>query len=298
MVKKGTDRFMNKKKRKQNRVIMISAGAMLLLSVFLLVIIKGKEYQEMKQYEALRQNVTDEAGASEDAAKTSETQEAVETVQTEPETDAINTEPLKWYDAYAKAPDASIDFSELQAVNPDVYAWIRIPGTEIDYPIAHCDAEEAFYLDHDINGNSSSSGMIFTDTYNSNDFSDPMTLIYGHNMKNGSMFAGLHAFRDSKFFQEHDTVRIYMDGIELDYRIYDCFVAQNEHILAENDFHDALIFTKYFEKLSKMRDLRANFREDMEVGFTDRVITLVTCIGQNDKRLFVQAVLQEPESHE
>ena len=56
--------------------------------------------------------------------------------------------------------------------------------------------------------------MIFTDTYNSKDFSDPMTLSYGHHMKDGTMFAGLHAFGDSNFFKGYHTVRLYMDDKE------------------------------------------------------------------------------------
>ena len=301
---------MSKKKRKRNNAIVIAVGVVLLLSVILLVIIKGKEYQERKQYEALQESVTGEtekvsetaqdvtAVSNSDSIDSGEMASLDDDSTAADSTEGLEQEDTNWYAAYAKEPDRSIDFGELTAVNPDVYAWITIPGTKIDYPVAHCDAETAFYLDHDIDGNKSSSGMIFTDTYNTNDFSDPMTLVYGHNMKNGTMFAGLHAFRDSKFFQEHDTVKIYMDGIELDYRIYDCFAAPNEHILDQNDFHDALVFTRYFEDLSQMRDLSANFREGMEVNFTDHVITLVTCIGQSDKRLFIQAVLQEPDDNE
>ena len=113
-----------------------------------------------------------------------------------------------------------IDFASLTAQYPDVYAWITIPGTRIDYPIVQHPSDNGYYLNHTVDGRKRIEGAIYTENYNSKDFSDPNTLIYGHNMKNGSMFKGLHKYKDRKFMEEHDEVLIYQDGRVLKYKIF------------------------------------------------------------------------------
>ena len=96
-------------------------------------------------------------------------------------------------------PANPINFKAAQADNKDVCGWIQVPGIDvIDYPIMQSDAEtdDNFYLDHDSNGNYRDYGSIYIQKLNHNDFSDPNTLIYGHDMLNGSMFGELRKFRD------------------------------------------------------------------------------------------------------
>lgn len=262
-----------------------------------IAILLYKNHKTKKEYEALREQVLSESNESSEVEEAS-VEEPTDEDELMPEDIITDTEEVvegPWYEDYARIPDKEVDFEELKSVNPDIYAWITIDGTAIDYPIAHCDEETAFYLDHDVNGNSSKAGMIFTDTCNSNDLSDAMTLIYGHNMKNGTMFRGLHSFRDSEFFKEHDTLKIYMDDVELDYKIYDCFVSKNEHILKMYDFSNTIGFYQYIENLEGTRDLSANFRDGMSMAVNDHVLTLITCVGDTSKRLFVQCVLTYPD---
>ena len=113
-----------------------------------------------------------------------------------------------------------IDFASLQAQNPDVYAWITVPGTNIDYPILQSDGYNSYYLDHTLNGESSPEGSIFTENYNSKDFEDPNTVIYGHNMKNGSMFQNLHNYQDRDFFDNNRDVIIYTPDAIRHYKIF------------------------------------------------------------------------------
>ena len=114
-----------------------------------------------------------------------EIREEVGTGQPEPE-----PEP----EPEAPAVEIPIDFASLQARNPDVYAWITVPGTQVDYPILQSASDNGYYLDHTIDGEEKPEGSIFTENYNSKDFEDPNTVIYGHNMKNGSMFRTLHDY--------------------------------------------------------------------------------------------------------
>ena len=94
-----------------------------------------------------------------------------------------------------------VDFEELQKINPDVYAWIQIPGTNINYPILQSVTEaDDYYLNTTIDGKTGYPGSIYTEKYNSTSFTDPVTVIYGHNMKEGTMFADLHKYTDKTFF--------------------------------------------------------------------------------------------------
>lgn len=284
------------KKEKSSRglvIVGIIAAMVLVISIAAVVMIKYHSYKANKQYEDLQNQMINDVTATPETTPDDITEEIEATVS------PITEEPteIRWNDQFIKTPDQEVDFDELQAINSDVYAWISIPGTKIDYPIAHCDQDDAIYLEEDINHQKSAYGMIFTDTWNPNDFSDRMTLVYGHNMKDGSMFAGLHAFRDSQFFDEHDTIKIYMPEGELDYKIFACYTAKNEHILANNNFADDVAYLCYIEDVKNIRDMSANIR-DMEISTEDRMITLVTCINDQSKRLFVQAVLQEPGANE
>lgn len=291
---------MNKKNTRKNGqgflIVGVVAAMVLIGSIVAIVMIKYHAYRANQTYEELQSQMTTEVIPEVTLSNTEPVKEEPP-VQTEADIAKEQTDTDLWDAAFIRTPDKEVDFTKLQNVNQDVYAWITIPGTEIDYPIAHCDKDDAIYLEQDINHQKSAYGMIFTDTSNTNDLSDRMTLIYGHNMKDGSMFAGLHAFRDSKFFNEHDTIKIYMPEGELNYKIFACYTAKNEHILEKNNFADDVAYLCYIEDVKSMRDMSANIR-DMEIDTDDRMITLVTCIGDQSKRLFVQAVLQEPGSDE
>lgn len=82
-----------------------------------------------------------------------------------------------------------IDFASLWNLNPDVYAWIDVPGTEISYPVLQSAEDISYYLEHTIEGEKTLPGAIYSENYNSKDFSDYNTILYGHNMRNGTMFA-------------------------------------------------------------------------------------------------------------
>ena len=102
-------------------------------------------------------------------------------------------------------PANPIDFEAIQAENPDVCAWIQIPGIDtIDYPIlrSSADMDDNYYLNHDIHKNQAFAGAIYIQKLNHKDFSDSNTLIYGHDMLNGTMFGKLRKFRDKEFFDK------------------------------------------------------------------------------------------------
>ena len=190
-----------------------------------------------------------------------------------------------------------VKFEELQAVNPDVYAWITVPGTDIDYPILQHASDNTYYLMHNIDGSYGYPGCIYTENMNSKDFTDNNTVIYGHNMKNGSMFAQLHKFEDPDFFKENREVLIYLPDEVLHYTIFAAHIYDDRHLLYSFDFADPEVYQKYLDSIFSTRDMSANIDKDIIVTTDDQIITLVTCIGsQPSNRLLVQAVLTDREA--
>ena len=190
-----------------------------------------------------------------------------------------------------------VKFEELQAVNPDIYAWITVPGTVIDYPILQHASDNTYYLMHNIDGSYGYPGCVYTENMNSKDFTDNNTVIYGHNMKNGSMFAQLHKFEDPDFFNENREVLIYLPDEVLHYTIFAAHVYDDRHLLYSFDFTDPEVYQKYLDSIFSTRDMSANIDKDITVTTDDQIITLVTCIGsQPSNRLLVQAVLTDREA--
>lgn len=109
-----------------------------------------------------------------------------------------------------------IDFDALRAINPDVVAWIYVPGTYVDYPVVQTTNNE-LYLDHNFERSWCAAGSIFLDAGASSDFSDIDTYIFGHHMRSGAMFGSLVLFRDASFAQRHNTIHIYTP---IDSRVY------------------------------------------------------------------------------
>lgn len=197
--------------------------------------------------------------------------------------------------AVEKSGDVKIDFNALKEQNQDIYAWIVIPGTIADYPVVQkMDAEDLYddyYLNHTIDFVEGYPGAIYSQAVNSVDFTDSVTVLYGHNMKDGSMFGCLHEFENRDFFDENHMVIIYTQDYTFTYEIF-----------AEVSFSDALITYEYdFSNLEEVRryldDVRkcdGYFNDNVEVTENDNILTLSTCFdNQDSKRFLVVAVLTE-----
>ena len=98
-----------------------------------------------------------------------------------------------------------VDFKALKKINPDIVAWIRIPDTSIDYPVVQGN-DDSYYLTHTFKKAEHVAGAIFLDSDNNADFSDDKNIIYGHNMKDGSMFQGLHKYENEQYLETHNKV--------------------------------------------------------------------------------------------
>ena len=270
--------------------------------VVISVIITCVQVYRQKQAEAEMESLVDSVAAS---VETSQTQsEEVIASQTNPvqDQDAVTDLPTDLMlasdiqaltDKGVPIPEKEIDFADLQEnVNPDIYAWIYIPDTQIDYPVLQHPTDNYYYLEYNLDGSKGYPGCIYTEDYNEKDFSDPNTVIYGHNMKNGTMFAGLHKFEDSEYFEEHPYVYVYTEDRLFAYEIFAAHESGNEHILYNNDFSDSYVFAKYLAEIMTGRTMNGNIREDLSVTADDRIVTLSTCVANRpEKRYLVQGVL-------
>ncbi|MBR4073604.1 MAG: class B sortase [Clostridia bacterium] len=190
-------------------------------------------------------------------------------------------------------PDNPIDFAKLEKQNDEIIGWLNIPDTIIDYPILQSgiDTKEDFYLDKDINKKYKSAGSLYIQKMNYDDFSDPNTIIYGHNMLNGTMFGTLKRFRNSGYFNNHDTMYVYIPGHILTYRIYSAFIYDDRHILNSFEFYNKESYEKFLSETLDPVSMTRNVRKGVEVTTEDKIITLSTCTSRATERYLVLGVL-------
>ena len=201
--------------------------------------------------------------------------------------------------AETELAELPIDFEGLWEINPEIYAWIRIPDTKIDYPILQHEGEDqGYYLTRDIYGENSQAGSIYTEYYNRKDFTDPNTLLYGHNMKNGSMFHNVRYFAEREYFDEHEDLYIYVPGKILKYQIITCYEYDDRHILGSFDFSDEEVFAEYLEEIMNPRSMYTMVREGVELTTENRIVTLSTCVANkpNNRRLLQAVFVEEIEA--
>lgn len=187
-----------------------------------------------------------------------------------------------------------INFDYLKEQSEDIIGWVTVDGTIIDYPILYDTSFNLYYLKHNYVGTTTDYGSIFVLSENADDFSDFNTLVYGHNMPDGQMFAQLHKFRDSSFFEEHGEIIIYTPGRKLTYQVFAAYRTDNLNIIVNNDFSTEELQEAYIERIYTHTDL-ALFKPEYPVSASDRIVTLSTCIGNPDFRYVVQGVLVSDE---
>ena len=193
-------------------------------------------------------------------------------------------------------PDVSpinVDFDGLLRQDSDYAAWIFNPTTVINYPVAYTDNND-YYLDHNItDGSYNASGTLFMDCRGKSDFSDMNTIIYGHNMKNGSMFASLHSYGEEGYYEAHPFM--FISTPDKDYRLdlIAAFVTEPTSFAYIRNFDSDVQFLGYIENIKSLSD----FDSDVEVEADDHVVSLSTCTYEvDDGRYVVVGKLVELES--
>ncbi|AYE33762.1 class B sortase [Clostridium septicum] len=163
-----------------------------------------------------------------------------------------------------------LDKSMLE-VNNEYRFWIKVENTNIDYPVAQ-GKDNDYYINHDFNKNENISGAIFLD-YRNNFINDLNTIVYGHHMRNETMFNNLVKFKDSNFFNENNKIKIIYDGKELEYKVFSVYVIDDKNNYLITNFNNNNEYNNYIKEI---RD-RSLYKNDVEVTDKDKIITLSTC---------------------
>ncbi len=197
----------------------------------------------------------------------------------------------------AEKVDKPIDFEKLWETNEDIYAWIRVPNTNIDYPVLQHKTDDEFYLHHNIYGKYEYAGAIYSEKRcNSKDFNDKNTMLYGHNMTKGYMFENLHKFQNVEFFRETSEFYIFTPQKKLTYKIVSAFQYNNYHIMFSFDFTTESGFQEYINTIKNPGYSNVNVREGVEVTTNDKLVTLSTCLGSGKQyRYLIVGVLSDVE---
>ncbi len=216
--------------------------------------------------------------------------------ETVPAEEAAEAERLALLEQY-QVPDKKIDFAALQSEqNKDIYAWVTVPGTSVDYPVLQHPEDSDYYLEHNLDGTKGRPGCIYTQLMNSKDFTDRHTVLYGHNMSNGTMFNTLHYYEDPMFFAEHPYVYVYTPEAVLVYQVFAAYEFTSVHLLVGFDLSTDENYESYLHNVFTMSGMNNNFNTELDGELTaeDRILTLSTCVsGKPDKRWLVTAVLRE-----
>lgn len=186
----------------------------------------------------------------------------------------------------------TIDFTKLWERNEDIYAWITIPGTQVDYPVLQHPADDAYYLNHTLEGMSGLPGSIYSEKVHLKDFSAAQTVLYGHNMKNGTMFGSLHEYEDAAFFKEYPYVYIHLPERTLVYQIFAAVQFSNAYLPIYRNYEEEAGFTAYVEEL---KSAPGQADREIKVPYGSRLLTLSTCIGNDADHRFLVAAVQVEE---
>ncbi|WP_394883285.1 class B sortase [Clostridium baratii] len=192
------------------------------------------------------------------------------------------------YEKVREVKNNSNNFSEeLIKRNEDYKMWIEVPNTNINYPVVQ-GKDNDFYLNHDFNKKESSSGAIFMD-YKNNIDKDKNIIIYGHNMKNKSMFQNLMKFKDEEFWKENNKIILTIDGKTYEYEIFSSYISNAKDIDLKTNFENDDEYLKYIDDIKK----KSIFHRDMNIKSNDRIITLSTCsYEKDDARMIIHGRLK------
>ncbi|WP_022760876.1 class B sortase [Butyrivibrio sp. AD3002] len=180
---------------------------------------------------------------------------------------------------------------ELIDQNPDIFGWLVVPDTNIDYPIAQSlDGDDTYYKTHDITGTKESEkGGIYIESVNMNDMCDFNTVIYGSTTKDGDMFSELWNFADEDFFNSHETFMIAIADNILTYEVWTAYARDNNDVMHQYDFTEAEGCQQYLDDMKKDWTSATNIRSEWEQGATpdNFLVSLVTVDPEHPDKQWV-----------
>lgn len=182
-----------------------------------------------------------------------------EVVIENPDTNEVDTAPL-------------FDWEKLKGINGDFVGWIRLDDSTVDYPFVQ-GTDNEYYLRHLFDGTYNNSGCVFMDVNNNRDFSDKNTILYAHNMKNGTMFASIEKYKDASYYDGHKVIHIYTEAATYDVYPVAGIVTDGQDDYVRTSFNDDNDFMSYVNRFVSS----STFTSEQSIEPTDRIVMLSTC---------------------
>ena len=176
-----------------------------------------------------------------------------------PDTNEVDTAPL-------------FDWEKLKQINGDFVGWIRLDDSTVDYPFVQ-GTDNEYYLRHLFDGTYNNSGCVFMDVNNNRDFSDKNTILYAHNMKNGTMFASIEKYKDASYYDGHKVIHIYTEAATYDVYPVAGIVTDGQDDYVRTSFNDDNDFMSYVNRFVSS----STFTSEQSIESTDRIVMLSTC---------------------
>ena len=195
-------------------------------------------------------------------------------------------ETVKIEDKDENKKEYTIDFSKLKEQNSDTVAWIKVNNTNIEYPVVKAQNND-FYLKHSFDKSNNSAGWIFADYRNKFDGTDKNIIIYGHNMKDNSMFGSLKSVINEDWYNNEDNKYITLitkNGIQI-YEVFSVYQIEKEDYYIQTSFNSETNFTTFAQTIKK----RSKKKFNVDVNKEDNILTLSTCANNNKYRVVLHA---------
>ena len=190
------------------------------------------------------------------------------------------------YETYKPEKEDTKSFEELIKINPDVYGWITLYGTEIDYPLVQGEDNDK-YVNTDYEGNFSLSGALFLDCNNSRDMRDTVNIIYGHHMEKDKMFGGLDHYEKQDYFKEHQYGNLYVDGTNYGLEFF---------MLIKADAYDSKVYNTNERDINQYIEYISSYSlQKLDIPECERLICLSTCSSDstNGRVILVGSITSE-----
>lgn len=179
-----------------------------------------------------------------------------------------------------------VDFEELKKQNSNTVAWLKVEGTEIEYPVVK-GKDNSFYLTHSFDDSYNNAGWIFADYNNTFDGEDKHIVIYGHNRRDGSMFGSLKNVLEKDWCsnEKNRTITFITEEGNIEYQVFSVYKIENEDYYITTKFNSNEEFEKFITTIKN----RSIYDFGTDIKKTDKVLTLSTCANNNKYRVVLHA---------
>ena len=186
----------------------------------------------------------------------------------------------------------TVDFNKLKEQNNETIAWLKVNNTNVEYPVVK-GANNSFYLNHSFDKSNNSAGWIFADYRNKFDNTDKNIVIYGHNMRDGSMFGSMLNILNAKWYEneENTNITLYTENEKCMYKVFSVYKIENEDYYIKTEFKNDN--DNEFEDFIKTLKKRSIKDFNVDVSKDDNILTLSTCANNNKYRVVLHAIKEK-----